>query len=80
MPFMVREPHHERDCLIVNSSIYPFALSSSKGSERIENSLVREREWVRVDRIGEKRNVTELNRNDGKGMELFKSLVEEINL
>ena len=33
--FMVREPHHERDCLIVNSSAYPFALSPSKGSERI---------------------------------------------
>jgi hypothetical protein len=35
IPFMVREPHHERDCLIVNSSAYPFALSPSKGSERI---------------------------------------------
>src|SRR5262249_14027755 len=35
IPFMVREPHHERDCLIVNSSIYSFALSLSKGSERI---------------------------------------------
>jgi hypothetical protein len=33
IPFMVREPHHERDCLIVNSSIYPFGLSLSKGSE-----------------------------------------------
>jgi small-conductance mechanosensitive channel len=35
IPFMVREPHHERYCMIANSSIYPFALSSSKGSERI---------------------------------------------
>jgi hypothetical protein len=32
---MVREPHHERDCMIANSIIYPFALSLSKGSERI---------------------------------------------
>ena len=35
IPFMVREPHHERDCSIVNSSICPFALSLSKGSEHI---------------------------------------------
>jgi hypothetical protein len=35
IPFMVREPHHERNCLIENSSTYPFALSASKGSERI---------------------------------------------
>jgi hypothetical protein len=34
-PFMVREPHHERDCLSANLSTCPFALSSSKGSERI---------------------------------------------
>jgi protein SCO1 len=35
IPFMVREPHHERYCLVANSSTYPFALSLSKGSERI---------------------------------------------
>jgi hypothetical protein len=35
IPFMVREPHHERGCLIANSGTYPFALSESKGSERI---------------------------------------------
>ena len=35
IPFMVREPHHERDFLIANSIAYPFALSLSKGSERI---------------------------------------------
>ena len=37
-PVIVHEsskPHHERECLIVNSSAYPFALSPSKGSERI---------------------------------------------
>jgi PAP2 superfamily protein len=34
IPFMVRGPHHERDCLIANSSTSAFALSSSKGSER----------------------------------------------
>jgi hypothetical protein len=33
IPFMVREPHHERYCLIANSITYPFALSVSKGSE-----------------------------------------------
>jgi hypothetical protein len=43
IPFMVREPHHERDCLIVNSSIYPFALSLSKGSKLLRHSLSRER-------------------------------------
>jgi hypothetical protein len=44
IPFMVREPHHERNCLIENSSTYPFALSASKGSERIATqSLARER-------------------------------------
>ena len=32
---MVREPHHERCCLNEKLSIYPFALSLSKGSERI---------------------------------------------
>jgi hypothetical protein len=32
---MVREPHHERNCLIVDSSAYPLALSLSKGSEGI---------------------------------------------
>jgi NitT/TauT family transport system substrate-binding protein len=35
IPFMVREPHHERCCLFRNSSTYPFTLSVSKGSERI---------------------------------------------
>jgi hypothetical protein len=43
IPFTVREPHHERDCFIINSSIDPFAtsidsvqaLSLSKGSEYI---------------------------------------------
>jgi hypothetical protein len=35
IPFMVREPHHERNCLIENSSTYPFALSASMRSERI---------------------------------------------
>jgi hypothetical protein len=35
VPFMVREPHHERYCLIENSSTFPFVLSPSKGSERI---------------------------------------------
>jgi hypothetical protein len=30
IPFMVREPHHERNCLIGNSNTYPFALSASK--------------------------------------------------
>ena len=35
IPFMVREPHHERYCLIANSGTYPFALSLSKGSEWI---------------------------------------------
>jgi hypothetical protein len=41
-PFMVpfdcaqgRLLHHERCCSIANSSTYPFALSSSKGSDRI---------------------------------------------
>jgi len=33
IPFMVREPHHERYCSIVNSITYPFALSVSKGSD-----------------------------------------------
>jgi hypothetical protein len=53
MPFMVREPHHERDCLIVNSSIYPFAtsinsvqaLSSSKGSDLIATQSLKGRSW-----------------------------------
>jgi hypothetical protein len=35
MPFMVREPHHERHGPIENSRAYPFALSLSKGSEQI---------------------------------------------
>src|SRR5262249_43792802 len=52
IPFMVREPHHERDCLIVNSSIYSFALSLSKGSERIvTQSLTRERTAVGFERL-----------------------------
>ena len=41
IPFMVREPHHERDCLSVNSSTYPFALSTSKGSERIATQFLK---------------------------------------
>jgi hypothetical protein len=44
IPFMVREPHHERDCLIVNSSTYPFALSTSKGSERIATQSLKGKE------------------------------------
>src|SRR5262249_4919085 len=44
IPFMVREPHHERDCLIVNSSIYSFALSLSKGSERIVTQSLKGKE------------------------------------
>ena len=35
IPFMVREPHHERHCSIPNSITYPFVLSASKGSERM---------------------------------------------
>jgi predicted secreted hydrolase len=35
IPFMVPEPHHERGRLMANSSTSPFALSLSKGSERI---------------------------------------------
>jgi hypothetical protein len=33
IPFMVREPHHQRYCPAANSSTYPFALRLSKGSE-----------------------------------------------
>jgi hypothetical protein len=36
IPFMVREPHHERDCLIGNSSIYPFAPSVNSGQALVE--------------------------------------------
>jgi hypothetical protein len=39
---MVREPHHEQDCLIVNLAIYPFALSLSKGSEGIARQSQKE--------------------------------------
>ena len=35
IPFMVRGPHHERNCVTINSSTYAFALSLSKGSETI---------------------------------------------
>jgi hypothetical protein len=45
---MVREPHHERDCSIVNSSIYPLALSLSKGSEHIATQSLTERNEARV--------------------------------
>jgi hypothetical protein len=38
---MVREPHHERDCMIENSSPYPFALSLSKGSEGIATQYLK---------------------------------------
>jgi hypothetical protein len=31
IPFMVRVPHHERYCLIANSSPYPFALRLVEG-------------------------------------------------
>jgi hypothetical protein len=41
---MVREPHHERDCSIANSSTDPFALSLSKGSGRIATQSQRGRE------------------------------------
>jgi hypothetical protein len=48
MPFMVREPHHERDCVITYSSTYPFALSLSKGSERIATQSLGGRELENV--------------------------------
>ena len=41
VPFMVREPHHERYCSMANSSTYPFALSLSKGSDRIATQPVK---------------------------------------
>jgi NitT/TauT family transport system substrate-binding protein len=41
IPFMVREPHHERNCLIVNSSTYPLALRLSKGSEVIATQSIK---------------------------------------
>jgi hypothetical protein len=49
IPFMVREPHHERYCMIVNSSIYPFVLSLSKG-ERLfaTQSLTGEENRIRT--------------------------------
>jgi Cytochrome C oxidase, cbb3-type, subunit III len=51
IPFMVREPHHERVCLTLHSSTHPFAtsinslqaLSLSKGSERIATQSQRRR-------------------------------------
>ena len=35
IPFMVREPHHERNCFAVNSSSSPFVLRLSKGERPI---------------------------------------------
>jgi hypothetical protein len=45
------EPHHERYCLIANSSTYPFALSLSKGDLPFFHTL-RERVRVRVGNEG----------------------------
>ena len=44
IPFMVREPHHGRDRFVVNSNTYPFALSTSKGSERIATPSLKEKD------------------------------------
>jgi NitT/TauT family transport system substrate-binding protein len=44
IPFMVREPHHERNCLTVDSSTYPLALRLSKGSEVIATQSIKEEE------------------------------------
>jgi NitT/TauT family transport system substrate-binding protein len=41
IPFMVREPHHERNCLIVDSSTYPLTLRLSKGSEVIATESIK---------------------------------------
>jgi len=54
IPIMVREPHHERYCQIVKSRTCPFALSSSKGSERIttQSPLRREITFHVAQRVG----------------------------
>jgi hypothetical protein len=42
IPFMVREPHHERDSFVVHSNTSPFALSMSKGSHRIATQSLKD--------------------------------------
>jgi ABC-type nitrate/sulfonate/bicarbonate transport system substrate-binding protein len=48
IPFMVREPHHERDRLMANSNTSLFALSLSKGSERIATQSLKGEEVIKL--------------------------------
>ena len=74
-----RLPHHERGCSILNSSTYPFALSVSKGSERMA-TLWEKKARMRVHEIKTLTSISPRGRGSMKEMEMACSQAVSLRL